>query len=107
MALGGTSARCTSSPTTCFPSSRAERSLKEVPALTNGVRRPATIATRRPGRVAMASSGEVARVITALTRRVNCGMPDRSGDFPNHGGTLFLGLETARHHHQHVGLAAG
>src|SRR2546427_755388 len=57
MARTGISARCTSSATTCLPSSNAERSLKEVPALTNGVRRPATIATRRPGREAMDSSG--------------------------------------------------
>src|SRR6266480_3206492 len=61
MALAGISARWTSSPTTCFPSSSAERSLNEVPALTNGVRRPATIATRRPGRGAMGSSGWGAR----------------------------------------------
>src|SRR5437899_11004718 len=53
MARAGISARCTSSATTCFPSSSAERSLKEVPALRKGVRKPATIATRRPGREAM------------------------------------------------------
>src|SRR4051812_17261272 len=66
----GISARWTSSLTTCLPSSRAEKSLKEVPALTKGVRRPATIATRRPGREAMRPSLEVARVVTATRRGV-------------------------------------
>src|SRR5438552_1548365 len=61
MAVSGTSARCTSSATTCLLSSRAERSLKAVPDLTKGVRRPATIATRRPGRVAMQDLRETAR----------------------------------------------
>src|SRR5436853_3073643 len=69
MARAGISARCTSSATTCFPSSSAERSLKEVPALTNGVRKPATIATRRPGREAMGTSWECG-VVTALVRCV-------------------------------------
>src|SRR5882724_9014055 len=69
MARAGISARCTSSATTCFPSSSAERSLKEVPALTKGVRKPATIATRRPGREAMETSWECG-VVTAPVLRV-------------------------------------
>src|SRR5260370_6564823 len=56
MAAGGISARCTSSDTTCLLSSSAERSLKTVPDLTKGVRKPATMATRRPGRAAMGTS---------------------------------------------------
>src|SRR5260370_26378969 len=70
MAAGGISARCTSSETTCRPSSSAERSLKTVPDLTKGVRRPATIATRRPGREAMATSKEVGGIAT-VTSSVN------------------------------------
>src|SRR5437660_1706811 len=76
MARAGISARCTSSATTCFPSSSAERSLKEVPALTNGVRKPATIATRRPGREAMGTSWECG-VVTALVRCVKNHRPRR------------------------------
>src|SRR5438552_2956595 len=56
MLAGGISARCTSSATTCRDDSSAERSLKAVPDLTKGVRRPATIATRRPVLGAMATS---------------------------------------------------
>src|SRR5262249_10144577 len=55
MALVGISARWTSSETTSRPSSRAVKSLKTVFDLTNGVRKPATIAARRPGRAAMAN----------------------------------------------------
>src|SRR3989475_4214254 len=76
MARAGISARCTSSATTCFPSSSAERSLKEVPALRNGVRKPATIATRRPGREAMETSWECG-VVTAPVRRVKKLRPRR------------------------------
>src|SRR2546427_337706 len=76
MARAGISARCTSSATTCFPSSSAERSLKEVPALRKGVRKPATIATRRPGRKAMETSWECG-VVTAPVRRVKKVRPRR------------------------------
>src|SRR5207237_7292418 len=76
MARAGISARCTSSATTCFPSSSAERSLKAVPALTKGVRKPATIATRRPGREAMETSWECG-VVTAQVRRVKKHRPRR------------------------------
>jgi hypothetical protein len=48
-AFGGSPLRATSSFTTSAPRSVAERSLKSVPAFTNGVRRPATTAARRPG----------------------------------------------------------
>ena len=47
--FGGMPLRATSSFTTSAPRSTAERSLKSVPAFTNGVRRPATIAALRPG----------------------------------------------------------
>src|SRR5438105_9606059 len=97
MARAGISARCTSSATTCFPSSSAERSLKEVPALTNGVRKPATIATRRPGREAMGTSWECG-VVTAVVRRVKKHRPrrrPRPGTLPTQAvsGLLFAQLQ--------------
>src|SRR6266545_1060815 len=46
--FGGIPVRATSSFTTSAPRSTAERSRKSVPALTKGVRSPATTAARRP-----------------------------------------------------------
>src|SRR5204862_5744647 len=108
MAFSGTSARCTSSATTCLPNSSAERSLNAVPALTKGVRRPATIATRRPGREAIGTSGEgwSARGITALTQRVNHRSPDRRRNIADGGRALLFRLESAGHDDQHIGFAA-
>src|SRR5919201_1602701 len=61
ISFGSSSQRCTSSETTMRPRSSAVSPLKAVPDLTNGVRRPATIAARRPGRDDMTASSEWVR----------------------------------------------